>query len=148
MRWIVTVDHHGGCSGLGEDANGVPARGNPEQAAALSMDFRLHLASGEVLFEGRCGDIDADWWHGFEPLNYLWQPFRCRRLSYRRAGTQDAWHWLRAHKLIAWSHVAAAVPARDGGFRASIRRCGRKTRSPGGARLAGQCRHCRKHPRH
>lgn len=95
MRWIVTVDHHGGCIGVGEDANGIPARGEPEQAAALPMDFRLHLASGEVLFEGRCGDIDADWWHGFEPLNYLWHPFRCRRLSYRRAGTQDAWRSLR-----------------------------------------------------
>ncbi|MCO7736848.1 hypothetical protein NJB95_09490 [Brucella intermedia] len=51
MRWIVTVDHHGGCIGVGEDAYGIPARGEPEQAAALPMDFRLHLASGEVLFE-------------------------------------------------------------------------------------------------
>jgi hypothetical protein len=32
------------------------------------MDFWLHDAGGNVLFEGRCGDIDADWWHGFEPL--------------------------------------------------------------------------------
>jgi hypothetical protein len=61
----------------------------------LPMEFRLHDARGEVLFEGRCGDIDADWWHGFEPLNYLWQTFRCRRLSYRCAGTQEPWRWLR-----------------------------------------------------
>lgn len=94
MRWIVTTDHHGGCTGLGEDANSVPARGTPEQGNALPMEFRLHTASGEVLFEGRCGDIDADWWNGFEPLIYLWQPFRCRRLSYRRAETNDSWRLL------------------------------------------------------
>ncbi len=95
MRWIVTVDHHGGCMSLGEDADGAPARGTPKHGDALPMEFRLHDARGEVLFEGRCGDIDADWWHGFEPLNYLWQTFRCRRLSYRCAGTQEPWRWLR-----------------------------------------------------
>ncbi len=94
MRWIITTDHHGGCMGLGEDANGAPTRGTPDQAEALPMAFRIHEASGAILFEGRCGDIDADWWHGFEPLNYLWQPFRCRRLSYRCAGTDEPWRWL------------------------------------------------------
>ena len=94
MRWIITTDHHGGCMGLGEDANGVPARGTPDQAEALPMAFRIHEASGAILFEDRCGDIDTDWWHGFEPLNYLWQPFRCRRRSYRRAGTDEPWRWL------------------------------------------------------
>ena len=91
MRWIVTVDHHGGCIGMGEDADGVPARGAPEQGDALPMEFRLYEANGNLLFEGRCGDIDADWWSGFEPLIYLWAPFRCRRLSYRRAGTDEPW---------------------------------------------------------
>jgi len=57
MRWIVTVDHHGGCIGMGEDADGAPARGTPDQAETLPMDFRLHDARGDVLFEGRCGDI-------------------------------------------------------------------------------------------
>ena len=33
--------------------------------------------------------------HGFEPLHYTWTPFRCRRLSYRRAGTDEPWRWLR-----------------------------------------------------
>lgn len=75
MRWIVTKDHHGGCIGLGEDANGVATRGTPEQGDALPMEFRLYEASGNLLFEGRCGDIDADWWNGFEPLIYLWTPF-------------------------------------------------------------------------
>ncbi len=70
MRWIVTVDHHGGCLGMGEDADGVPARGKPEQGDALPMEFRLYEANGNLLFEGRCGDIDADWWNGFEPLIY------------------------------------------------------------------------------
>lgn len=95
MRWIVTIDHHGGCIGLGEDADGAPARGTPEQGETLPMEFRLYDAHGELLFEGRCGDIDADWWHGFEPLNYTWTPFRCRRLSYRRAETDEPWRWLR-----------------------------------------------------
>lgn len=68
MRWIVTKDHHGGCIGLGEDADGVPARGKPEDGDALPVEFRLYTARGRLLFEGRCGDIDADWWHGMEPL--------------------------------------------------------------------------------
>jgi hypothetical protein len=42
MRWIVTIDHHGGCIGMGEDADGAPARGTPDQAETLPMDFRLH----------------------------------------------------------------------------------------------------------
>ncbi len=91
MRWIVTVDHHGGCLGMGEDADGVPARGKPEQGDALPIKFRLCGARENVLFEGRCGDIDADWWHGFEPLIATWNTFRCRRLHYRRAGTKELW---------------------------------------------------------
>ena len=89
MRWIVTVDHHGGCLGMGEDADGVPARGKPEQGDALPMEFRLCDARENVLFEGRCGDIDADWWHGFEPLIATWNTFRCRRLHYLGAGTKE-----------------------------------------------------------
>lgn len=95
MRWIITTDHWGNCLGLGEAADGAPARGTPDQGDALPMEFRLFDASGALLFEGRCGDIDADWWHGYEPLHYLWNPFRCRRLSYRRAGTDQPWRWLR-----------------------------------------------------
>ena len=49
MRWIVTVDHHGGCIGMGEDADGVPARGAPEQGDALPMEFRLYEANGNLL---------------------------------------------------------------------------------------------------
>jgi hypothetical protein len=59
MRWIVTKDHHGGCIGLGEDADGVPARGKPEDGDALPVEFRLYTARGRLLFEGRCGDIAA-----------------------------------------------------------------------------------------
>mgnify|MGYP007056837365 CR=1 FL=1 len=53
------------------------------------MEFRLYEASGNLCFEGRCGDIDADWWHGFEPLIYTWNTFRCRRLTYRRADSGE-----------------------------------------------------------
>jgi hypothetical protein len=95
MRWIIMIDHHGGCIGLGENADGVPARGTPEQGKALPMDFRLYDARGEVLFEGRCGDIDEDWWHGFEPLIYTWSTFRCRRMTYRPAGSQEEWRRFR-----------------------------------------------------
>jgi len=49
MRWIVTKDHHGGCIGLGKDANGVDTRGTPEQGDALPMEFRLYEASGNLL---------------------------------------------------------------------------------------------------
>ncbi len=91
MRWIVTTDHWGGCIGLGEDADGIITRGTLAQGDALPMEFRLYDARGTLLFEGRCGDIEADWWHGFEPLMATWNTFRCRRLSYRRAGTQDPW---------------------------------------------------------
>ncbi|RWR25586.1 hypothetical protein D2T31_21755 [Sinirhodobacter populi] len=53
--------------------------------AVLKQDpFTGHL----FVFRGRR-------WHGFEPLHYTWTPFRCRRLSYRRAGTDEPWHWLR-----------------------------------------------------
>jgi hypothetical protein len=55
------------------------------------MEFRLYEANGNLLFEGRCGDIDADWWHAFEPLIATWNTFRCRRLHYRRAGTKEPW---------------------------------------------------------
>lgn len=81
MRWIITTDHWGNCLGLGEDADGVPTRGTPDQGDALPMAFRLHDARGAVLFEGRCGDIDADWWHGYELLAATSTTFRCRRLS-------------------------------------------------------------------
>lgn len=91
MRWIITIDHHGGCQGAGENMDGLPKRGTPEQAAALPMEFRLYDARGDLLFEGRCGDIDADWWHGFEPLNYTWNTFRCRRMTYRRAESEEEW---------------------------------------------------------
>ena len=95
MRWIVTTDHWGGCVGLGEDMNGAPTRGTPEQGDTLPMEFQLYDASSTLLFEGRCGDIEADWWHGFEPLMFTWNTFRCRRLSYRRVGTTAPWQWLR-----------------------------------------------------
>ncbi len=95
MRWIITTDHWGGCIGLGENADGAPARGKPEQGDSLPMEFRIYDPRGNLLFEGRCGDIDADWWHGFEPLMYLWNPFRGRRLTYRRAGTDEPWRPLR-----------------------------------------------------
>ncbi|MCX8999437.1 hypothetical protein NOF55_20235 [Rhizobiaceae bacterium BDR2-2] len=91
MRWIITKDHWGGCMGLGENADGAPARGRPEDGEALPMEFRLYDPRGKLLFEGRCGDIDEDWWHGFEPLIYLWNPFRARRLYYRRAGMKKRW---------------------------------------------------------
>lgn len=95
MRWIVTKDHHGGCIGLGEDADGVPARGKPEDGDALPAEFRLYTAQGRLLFEGRCGDIAADWWHGMEPLLYAWTTFRCRRLTWRPAETHEPWRPLR-----------------------------------------------------
>ena len=50
MRWIITVDNHGGCMGLGEDANGAPARGTPEQGDALPMDAAT-LRPGMQLFD-------------------------------------------------------------------------------------------------
>ncbi|EQB02874.1 hypothetical protein [Sphingobium baderi] len=95
MRWIITIDHHGGCLWAGEDRDGIPCRGTSEQADALPMEFRLYRADGEILFEGRCGDIDEDWWHGFEPLIYTWNTFRCRRMTYRRVGSQDEWRKFR-----------------------------------------------------
>ncbi|WP_104493483.1 hypothetical protein [Paracoccus denitrificans] len=95
MRWINTTDYWGNCLGLGEDADGVPARGKPEDGDALPMEFRLCDAKENVLFEGRCGDIDADWWHGLDPLLYAWATFRCCRLYYRRAGTDEPWRPLR-----------------------------------------------------
>lgn len=39
------------------------------------------FARGRLLFEGRCGDIATDWWHGMEPLLYAWATFRRRRLT-------------------------------------------------------------------
>ena len=91
MRWIITTDHHGGCLGMGENAEGIPTRADPKAGDSLPMEFRLYDASGNLCFEGRCGDIDADWWHGFEPLIYTWSIFRCRRMTYRRAdcGEED-----------------------------------------------------------
>lgn len=53
------------------------------------MEFWLCDARESVVFEGRCGDMDADWWHGFEPLISTWTTFRCRRLYCRRAGTKE-----------------------------------------------------------
>ena len=79
---------------MGEDHNGIPRRGTPEQSDDLPMAFRLYAADGALLFEGRCGDIDTDWWHGFEPLMATWRTFRCRRLSYRRVGSDNEWQWL------------------------------------------------------
>lgn len=63
-----------------------PTRGTPDQGEALPMTFRLYDANSAILFEGRCGDIDADWWHGFEPLNYLAVPLPSPVLSTRRHG--------------------------------------------------------------
>lgn len=94
MRWIVTVDYWGNCLGMGEDEDGVPTRGKPEQGDALPMEFWLCDARENVVFEGRCGDIDVDWWHGFEPLMATWNTFRCRRFYYRRAGTKEPWRSL------------------------------------------------------
>jgi len=91
MRWIITIDNHGGFLGAGENIDGAREQGTPDQADALPMEFRLYHANGDLLFEGRCGDIDEDWWHGFEPLNYSWNAFRCRRMTYRRAGSQEEW---------------------------------------------------------
>lgn len=34
MRWIITFDYMGGCLGLGENADGIPDRAEPEQPAA------------------------------------------------------------------------------------------------------------------
>ena len=94
MRWIITTDHHGGCLGMGENAEGIPARADPKEGDSLPMEFRLYDARGQLCFEGRCGDIDADWWHGFEPLIYTWNAFRCRRLTYRRADQRAQWRAL------------------------------------------------------
>jgi len=91
MRWIITIDYHGGCLGVGENTDGLPWQGTSDEAKALPVEFRLYHASGHILFEGRCGDIDADWWHGFEPLIYTWNSFRCRRMTYRRAGSRGEW---------------------------------------------------------
>ncbi|MCK9510436.1 MAG: hypothetical protein M0R28_04315 [Pigmentiphaga sp.] len=60
-----------------------------DRRAALPMEFWLCDARESVVFEGRCGDMDADWWHGFEPLISTWTTFRCRRLYCRRAGTKE-----------------------------------------------------------
>jgi hypothetical protein len=49
-----------------------------------------------LLFEGRCGDIDDDWWNGFEPLIHTWNTFRCRRLTFRLANTNDPWRRFQA----------------------------------------------------
>lgn len=91
MRWIITTDHWGGCLGMGENADAGPTRGTPEQGDTLPMEFRLYDARGDLCFEGRCGDIDADWWHGFEPLMFTWNVIRCRRMTYRRAGSDEEW---------------------------------------------------------
>lgn len=95
MRWIITKDYWGNCLGLGEDDEGIPTRGKPEQGDALPVEFRLYTARGRLLFEGRCDDIAADWWHGMEPLLYAWATFRCRRLTWRPAGTGESWRPLR-----------------------------------------------------
>lgn len=44
MRWIITIDHHGGCLGAGENIDGIPWQGTPDQAATLPMEFRLYHA--------------------------------------------------------------------------------------------------------
>jgi len=92
MRWIITTDYMGGCLGLGENGEGIPARAEVSQGHGLPMEFRLYNVAGFLCFEGRCGDIDADWWHGFEPLMFTWNTHaRCRRMSYRRTGSQGGW---------------------------------------------------------
>lgn len=92
MRWIITFDHMGTClAGLGENAEGIIANTDPKEGDSLPMEFRLYDARHKVYFEGRCGDIDADWWHGFEPLIWSWNAFRCRRLTYRRADPRAQW---------------------------------------------------------
>jgi len=92
MRWIITFDYMGGCLGLGENADGIPDRADPKEGDNLPMEFRLYDARDKLCFEGRCGDIDADWWHGFEPLIFAWNTHaRCRRLTYRRADPRAQW---------------------------------------------------------
>jgi len=82
----------GGCLGLGENEDGEPTRGKPEEGDALPMAFRLYDARGNLCFEGRCGDIDMDWWHGFEPLMFVWNTHaRCRRMEYRWARSDAPW---------------------------------------------------------
>ncbi|GLS99726.1 hypothetical protein GCM10007897_11090 [Sphingobium jiangsuense] len=82
----------GGCLGLGENAEGILLRADREEGDSLPMEFRLYDARGQLCFEGRCGDIDADWWHGFEPLIFAWNSHaRCRRLTYRRADPRAQW---------------------------------------------------------
>lgn len=94
MRWIITFDHHGGCLGMGENAEGIPTPADPKEGDSLPMEFRLYDATGSLCFEGRCRDIDADWWHGVEPLIYTWNTFRSRRLTYRRADLRAQWRAL------------------------------------------------------
>lgn len=85
MRWIITSDHMStSLAGVGEDAEGSIAYAGTNEGDSLPMEFRLYDARHKLCFEGRCGDIDADWWHGFEPLIWTWNAFRCRRLTYRR----------------------------------------------------------------
>jgi hypothetical protein len=96
MRWIITIDHMGGCLGLGENEDGAPIRGKPEEGDMLPMEFQLFDARGNICFAGRCRDIDEDWWHGLEPLLFAWNTHaRCRRLTYRRAGSAKPWRPLR-----------------------------------------------------
>lgn len=72
---------------LGENEAGIPACGTTEPGE-LPMEFRLYDARGPLCCEGRCGDIDADWWHGFEPLIFAWNTHaRCRQLTCHRAGS-------------------------------------------------------------
>jgi hypothetical protein len=62
MRWIITIDHVGGCVGLDENGDGAPIRGKPKEGDILPMEFQLFDARGNVCFEGRRGDINKNWW--------------------------------------------------------------------------------------
>ena len=62
MRWIITSDHMGtSLAGVGEDAEGSIAYAGTNEGDSLPMEFRLYDARHKLCFEGRCGDIDADW---------------------------------------------------------------------------------------
>lgn len=97
MRWIVTIDYvETGRAGFGDDDLGVPTFELPDRGDSLPMEFHLTTHNNAVCYEGRCGDIGADWQLGANIMLFGYEHYPCGRLFYRRAGSGVPWRrWRR-----------------------------------------------------